>query len=471
MGERGGQAALGFTASLPFDRRLFRQDIAGSQAHVRALGRAGVLAEEEVEALCHGLEQVRAEMDAGRFEFGPEDPDIHLAVERALERRVGPLALKLRTGRSRNDQVCLDLRLFLMEAADQVVARIERLERELLSRAEEGREWLMPGHTHLQPAQPVLFPHHLLAYFWMLERDRERFVQARARTGACPAGAAALAGTAYPLDLEALAKDLGFPRVMENSLDATSDRDFALDFLAACAVLMVHLSRLATDVVLWCSDEFGFADLEEGWAGGSSIMPQKRNPEPAELVRGKAGRVFGHLLGLLSTLKGLPLGYASDLQEDKEAVFGAFDTVRGCLEAMAGVVRALRFRPEAMEAAAGRGFSTATEAADYLVRLGVPFVEAHRLVGEAVRRCREEGRRLEDLTLEEWRRLDPRVGPGILRALSPRAAVEARACTGGTAPARVAEALKRAAAVLGSSDLRTAPQQPPTGRRPAPGRG
>jgi len=432
-----------FTSSLGFDRRLAVYDIRVSQAHARALRDCGVLSGEECERVLAALEEMRRELDAGSFPFAG-DEDVHSAVERVLVERVGETGAKLRAGRSRNDQVAADLRLYLMEVISAACQRIMDLMEVLLGQAEENLGVPMPGFTHLQPAQPVLLSHHLLAYFEMFKRDLERFVEARRRMSRCPLGSGALAGVTFPLNRSMMAEELGFDDITANSLDAVSDRDFAADFLFACSLTAVHLSRLAEEVVIWVTPRFGFLAIDEAYATGSSIMPQKANPDVAELVRGKAGRMLGHLAALLTVLKGLPLSYNRDLQEDKEGVFDAADQLLAMLEVMASLVETATFDRERMREAALEGYTNATDLADYLVTKGVPFLEAHALAGKAVRLCLERGIRLEELPLEEYRRLDHRFDEDLYDRLSLEQCLKARDLPGGTSPRRVEEALRQA---------------------------
>jgi argininosuccinate lyase len=438
------ELAGAFNASIAFDQRLAEEDIAGSIAHARMLGAQGIIAAAEGEQIIAGLEALREEVRAGTFAFRVDREDIHMNIEAALAERIGPVAGKLHTGRSRNDQVALDVRLF-------VRAAIQTLRRDLLGffgalvdRAEEHRGTVLPGYTHLQRAQPVLLAHHLLAHAEMARRDVDRLAGAYGRTNVSPLGAGALAGTTFPLDRAAVARELGFAATSRNSLDAVADRDFAVEFLAAASLIMVHLSRLAEELVLWSSQEFGFVTLDDTYATGSSIMPQKKNPDSAELVRGKAGRVFGDLIGLLTTLKGLPLAYNKDLQEDKEPLFDAFDTVHDCLRIMTGVIRTLHIHGDRMRLATRRGYLTATDLADYLVGRGLPFREAHGVVAGLVRRCETTGRTLEDLSPDELRQASPAFAADARAALDLDRAVARRAVPGGTAPERVAEALAEA---------------------------
>ncbi len=452
--------AARFTASLSFDRRLYKQDLAGSRAHARMLGKCGILTQADVAAILGGLDRVEEEIESGAFPWRPELEDIHTNVERRLTELIGPAGGRLHTARSRNDQVALDMHLYMVEELSRVTGLISGLQEVIVDRAEEqlggpgaggaGADQsgpgptVMPGYTHLQRAQPVLFSHHLMAYFWMLQRDRERFADCLGRTDLSPLGAGALAGTTFPIDPAAVAADLGLAGVYENSIDAVSDRDFLLEFLAAASILMVHLSRLGEELVLWSTAEFGFIEMDDAFATGSSIMPQKKNPDVAELVRGKAGRVFGRLTGLLATVKGLPLAYHSDLQEDKEATFEAVDTVEAALEVTTGMLATLKVRAEAMGKAAGGGFSTATEVADHLARKGLPFREAHEVVGRLVLDCLERGLALTDLTLEDFGRFSPLFDEDILAQVRPAAAAAARRSWGGTAPEQVARQIEAA---------------------------
>jgi argininosuccinate lyase len=423
-----------FNASIGFDITLLQQDLDGSVAHARMLGSTGVITEEESQQLAVGLEQIRSEAAAGLFQPGLEDEDVHFAVERRLIAILGPLGKKLHTGRSRNDQVGTDLRLWLRLQIDAIDAALVRFERALLAQAEAHAEVMIPGYTHLQRAQPVALAHHLLAYVEMAERDRARLQDLRKRVNICPLGAAALAGTPVPIDRRHTAAALGFDAVYANSLDAVSDRDFAVEFSAAASLVMVHLSRLSEEVIFWASEEFAFVKLTDRCATGSSLMPQKKNPDVPELVRGKCGRVFGHLQGLLVMIKGLPLAYNKDFQEDKEALFDAVRTTADCLEAMAILFEeGLQFRPERLEAAVGSDFSNATDVADYLVAKGVPFREAYQLVGGLVKACLQEHILLRDLPLPRWQQLHSAFENDIYEAIHPRQVVAARRSEGGTA--------------------------------------
>jgi len=445
MAEPTDRLVEAFTTSYPVDCRLYRYDIAGSIAHCRMLARQRIVPRRDATRIVAALREILREFDAGTFPTDPADEDIHMAVERRLIEKIGPVGGKLHTARSRNDQVAVDLRLYLRAQTDAIEAQLATLQRAFAAVAERHAGLVMPGYTHLQPAQPVLLAHHLLAYATMLERDRDRFRDCARRLNELPLGSGALAGTTFPIDREFVAKELGFARVSTNSMDAVSDRDFALDFLAAAAILGVHLSRFAEDLILWNSQEFGFVELPDAFATGSSIMPQKKNPDVAELVRGKTGRLNGNLVALLTTLKGLPLTYNRDLQEDKEPVFDTVDTVTACLGVLAAMVPKLRFNRERLQAAATRGFTLATELADYLSTRGVPFREAHGIVGEIVRHCLATGRQLEDLDLAELQRFSSSFGADVRSWLSAEAAVARRRAPGGTAPENIRKQLRRLA--------------------------
>jgi argininosuccinate lyase len=433
-----------FTTSLPLDRRLYPHDLDGSVAHVRALVRARLLTRRQGVRLERGLARVRRELDAGRFRFHASDEDIHMAIERRLTALIGPVGGKLHTGRSRNDQVALDLRLWLRAECTALDAALARVQRALGAVARKHHTALMPGYTHLQRAQPILLAHHLLAYREMLARDRSRFRDCRARADELPLGAGALAGAGFPLDRKLVAQRLGFARVTANSVDAVADRDAAAEFLAAASISAVHLSRLAEEIVLWASEEFGFIELPDAFATGSSMMPQKKNPDVAELVRGKTGRVIGALVALLITLKGLPLAYNRDLQEDKPPLFDAADTLRQSLDIMATMLPGLRFRTARMAAAAD-GLLLATDLADLLVERGVPFRRAHAIVGGLVRHCLASGTSLRALDAAVLRRHSPLLTPDLVRGLTPERSVARRRVVGGTAPREVARQLARAA--------------------------
>ncbi len=439
-----------YFASLAFDRRLAVYDVHGSEAWARALGTAGVLSTDEVERVTSGLRQVSGELEAGTFPFRPELEDIHFNVERRLTELIGPLGGKLHTGRSRNDQVALDVRLFVKDAIDGVIDGLAAYRNALVDQAAGHIGTLMPGYTHLQRAQPVLLAHHLLAHEEAAVRDAARFRDGLARVDVMPLGSAALAGTAYPIDREALARDLGFAGgPSRNSIDAVSDRDFIVEFEAAASLTMVHLSRLAEEVVVWSSEEFGFVEVSMDYASGSSIMPQKRNPDAAELVRGKTGRVHGHLVAMLTTLKGLPLAYNRDLQEDKEGLFDTVDTFHSSLGVMAGMVRGLTFRVDRMLDASTGGFLLATELADYLAKKGAPFREAHGAVRTLVDDTISAGRSLSDLTIDDYRRASSLFELDVLE-ITAETAMRARDVPGGTNPDRVRAAVEEARARLNS---------------------
>ena len=429
-----------FNASIGFDLTLLQEDLDGSIAHARMLASCGVIAEQEAVQLVEGLEMIRTEAADGRFNPGLADEDVHFAVERRLIALLGSVGKKLHTGRSRNDQVGTDLRLWLRRRLDEIDGDLQRLQRALLDQADRHQSTMIPGYTHLQRAQPLCLAHHLLAYIEMLQRDRQRLGDVRRRVNICPLGAAALAGTPVPIDRRRTAEDLGFTAIYANSLDAVSDRDFCVEFSAAASLVMAHLSRLAEEVIAWASEEFGFVRLSDRCATGSSLMPQKKNPDVPELVRGKCGRVFGHLQGLLTMIKGLPLAYNKDFQEDKEALFDAYRTTRDCVEAMAILFEeGLEFRIDRLNQAVESDFSNATDVADYLVARGVPFREAYQLVGAVVRRCLEQGCLLRELSLEQWKELHPAFEADLHEALAPRAVVSARRSEGGTGFDRVHE--------------------------------
>jgi argininosuccinate lyase len=444
----GGPAAVmrEINASISVDKRLWREDIAASKAHAAMLGKQGIVSADDASAITEGLDQIAEEYAAGKLVEDLALEDIHMHVEQRLTELIGPTAGKLHTARSRNDQVATDFKLFVRKCIDEAVAGIDALEDALLARAEEHAVTVMPGYTHLQSGQPVTLGHHLMAYVAMLGRDRSRFLDARARMNESPLGSAALAGTGFPIDRGATAKALGFDRATANSLDSVSDRDFAVDYLHAAALCSVHLSRLAEEIILWASQPFGFVKLPDAWSTGSSIMPNKRNPDAAELVRGHAARIVGDLVALLVLLKGLPLAYAKDLQDDKPPLFDAHDLLALSLAAMAGMVADLEFVPKRMRAAAAAGHATATELADWLASQGVPFREAHHIAGRAVAAAEGAGKALDELSLAELQAIDPRIGEEAMGRLPVEAAVAARRSAGGTAPDRVAEAIAAARA-------------------------
>jgi argininosuccinate lyase len=432
-------------ASIGFDRKMYAQDIAASKAHCQMLVRQNIIPAADGAAILAGLDHVRAEIERGDFVFKTEHEDIHMNVEARLAEIIGPAAGRLHTGRSRNDQVANDFKLWVRDAIDGLDGDLRALQAALIAQAEKHVDTILPGLTHLQPAQPVSFAHHLLAYVEMLGRDRGRFADARRRLNECVLGAAALAGTPHPIDRHYTATVLGFDRPAANSLDAVSDRDFALEFLAAASILAVHLSRFAEELVLWVSNVWGFVKLSDAFSTGSSIMPQKRNPDAAELVRGKTGRVIGALNGLLIMLKGLPLTYSKDMQEDKEPVFECVDTLALCLAATTGMVDDMTPDPARMRDAAARGYATATDLADYLVMaLGLPFREAHHVTGTLVKLAEQRGCGLDALSLDDLRTAEPRITDAVYKHLSVDGSVARRTSLGGTAPARVREALAAA---------------------------
>jgi argininosuccinate lyase len=425
-------------ASIDFDRRFYAQDISGSQAHVAMLGDTGVLSKDDARAISDGLGKVLAEIEAGSFTFSRALEDIHLNIESRLAELIGPVAGRLHTARSRNDQVATDFRLYVRDACDALDTQFAALQLALAEKALAHCTTVMPGFTHLQSAQPVTFGHHLLAYVEMISRDRGRFADARARLNESPLGAAALAGTGFPIDRHATAKALGFAAPMNNSLDAVSARDFVLEVLAASAIASTHLSRLAEEIVIWTTPQFGFVKLSDKFTTGSSIMPQKRNPDAAELVRGKTGRVIGALVGLLTVIKGLPLAYSKDMQEDKEGTFDALDTLSVCLAAMTGMVRDMEPNRKAMRKAAGAGYATATDLADWLVReLKLPFREAHHVTGRIVARAAEDGVALEKLDLADLQKIEPKITEEVFSVLGVEKSVRSRTSFGGTAPPNV----------------------------------
>ena len=440
-----------FTESVSFDRRLARHDIRGSIAHATMLAEVGVLSRADRDAIVTGLEGILADIEAGAFEWRTSLEDVHMNVESALTERIGDAGKRLHTGRSRNDQVATAVRLFAREAIDGVAGAVRALQGVVLAIAEREAETVLPGFTHLQPAQPITFGHHMLAWFEMLERDAARFAECRARVNRMPLGAAALAGTPYPIDRAMTARLLGFDGPCENSLDAVSDRDFAIELVSDCALAMVHLSRMSEELVLWVSAPFGFVELGDAWCTGSSIMPQKKNPDVPELVRGKSARVIGHLNALLVLMKGQPLAYNRDNQEDKEPLFDAVDTVTDCLRVFAGMLATLECRRGRMREAARLGHITATDLADYLVRRAVPFRDAHEAVGRAVRRAVETGRDLSEITLDELRAFSPVIERDVFEVLTLEGSVAARNHPGGTAPAQVRAAIERAKARLASA--------------------
>jgi argininosuccinate lyase len=432
-----------FTASVGFDRRLYRHDIAGSVAHARMLTRQGILSNEECDAIVDGLARIEASIEDGSFVWSVALEDVHMNIESALTDIVGDAGKRLHTGRSRNDQVATDIRLWLRDEIDAVSAGIRALQDALLDLAEREADSILPGFTHLQVAQPITFGHHMMAWVEMLDRDAGRLADCRKRANVMPLGAAALAGTTYPIDRVYTAQQLGFDRPAENSLDAVSDRDFAIEFSAAASILMMHLSRFSEELIFWSSAQFGFIELSDAFCTGSSIMPQKKNPDVPELIRGKSGRIFGHLMALLTLMKGQPLAYNKDNQEDKEPLFDTADNLRGSLKVFADMMRHVQCNHERMRAAARQGFSTATDLADYLVRRGIAFRDAHEIVGKAVGFGVREGRDLAEMSLDELQRFSPAIGADVFDVLTLEGSVAARNHLGGTAPAQVRAAIAR----------------------------
>jgi argininosuccinate lyase len=445
--------ALAYTQSISFDRRLYRYDIVGSLVHAKMLHGVGLLGAEDYKKISRGLNAVLQDIEAGRFIFREEDEDIHLNIEKALIARIGPAGGRLHTARSRNDQVALDVRLFCRDHLRRLHAGLVDLEKVFLKKAREFLGVVMPGYTHLQRAQPVLFSHHLMAYVEMFERDRGRLEDAYKRLNVMPLGSGALAGTTFPLDREFVARELGFDGVTRNSLDAVGDRDFAVEIAAAGALLMTHLSRLSEELILWSSSEFDFVKLPEPFCTGSSMMPQKMNPDVPELVRGKTGRVTGHLMGLLTLLKGLPLAYNKDLQEDKEAVFDLFDTLISTVRIVAALIAGTRPNAARTEKAASDGFLLATDLADWLVRHGVDFRSSHEVTARIVRHALEKGKDLKDLTLGDLKKFSGKFTPEVFRALDVKSAVNHRRVTGGTARANVAREIRRVELRLKNASL------------------
>lgn len=438
-----------FSASVSFDQRLYRQDIVGSIAHARMLSKVGVIGESEFNEIRDGLKKILSQIEAGEFEWSDDLEDVHMNIEKRLTDDIGEAGKKLHTGRSRNDQVATDLRLYTRDAIDRIIDEIKGIQLTLLDFAEAEAETIMPGYTHLQIAQPIVFGHHLMAWFEMLDRDRQRFTDARKRLNQSPLGAAALAGTSFPINREMTADELGFDAVMRNSLDAVSDRDFAIEFAAHSAIVMVHLSRIGEEMVLWASEAYSLISLSDQFTTGSSIMPQKKNPDIAELVRGKSARAVGNLQTLLVLMKGQPLAYNRDNQEDKEALFDSIDTVIASLEIMHGMIQNLEPDRERMRAAALEGYSTATDLADYLVTRNVPFRDAHAVVGNIVRHCIDNECTLEALGLDDMRRFHPMLDNGALRVLKPEGSVASRDHTGATAPRQVRIAVQEGRKRLG----------------------
>ena len=438
-----------YTASIPFDQRLYHHDIAGSLAHAKMLAKQNIITDKEAELIGMGLVSIREEIEQGRFQFKAELEDIHMNIEARLTEKIGDIAGKLHTARSRNDQVAVDLRLFCKEAIAETISGLRGLQSALLDVAEANKDAVVPGYTHLQRAQPILLAHHLLAYFEMLERDVQRFQDCLKRTDVMPLGSGALAGVPYAIDRAFVAKELGFGQISQNSLDAVSDRDFVIEYQAAASVAMMHLSRLGEELVLWSSAEFGFIEIDDAYATGSSIMPQKKNPDVAELGRGKTGRVYGHLMGMLTIMKGLPLSYNRDLQEDKEGLFDTVDTLLSTLAVFAGMVKTLEVKAERTGQAAGQGYILATDVADYLVKKGLPFRQAHSVVAKLVSYAVEKSKELHQLELGEYRQFSPLFDAGVLD-VTVASSIKARNVVGGTAPEQVDAQIARAKGLVKS---------------------
>ena len=432
-----------FSASISFDKRLYACDIEGSIAHCKMLARCKIISPSEAQKIQKGLKRILKECDEGRFQFKDELEDIHMNIESRLRELIGPTAGKLHTARSRNDQVCLDIRLYLRNEVEETVKEITRLCKTLVSLAKKNIDKVIPGYTHMQRAQPVLLSHHLLAYVEMLLRDKDRFLDARKRINIMPLGSAALAGTNFPIDRQYTAKLLKFPEISHNSMDAVADRDFAAEFCSASALLMMHLSRFSEELVIWNSSEFGFVELSDAFTTGSSIMPQKKNPDAAELIRGKSGRVFGNLVSLLTLMKGLPLAYNKDLQEDKEPLFDSADTVKTCLKIFTGMMQSAKFKSLSIEELSTSGFLTATDMADYLVLKGVPFREAHEVTGKIVAYCLDNGKTLDKLSLKELRKISKRFDEDVSEHIALKNSVDRKNIYGGTAKKQVKAQISR----------------------------
>ncbi|RSK28161.1 argininosuccinate lyase [Bacillus sp. HMF5848] len=438
-----------FGASISFDKELVEEDIQGSIAHATMLKATGILSDQEGTIIIEGLQDLLREAKRGKLAYSEENEDIHLNIEKFLIERIGPVGGKLHTGRSRNDQVATDMHLYLKKHVKKIVELVKDMQLAIVEQAEQHVETLIPGYTHLQRAQPISFAHHLLAYYWMLDRDANRLQESLERINVSPLGAGALAGTTFPIDRNLTAEMLGFSGIYNNSLDAVSDRDFILEFLSNCSILMMHMSRLAEEIILWCSQEFQFIELDDTFSTGSSIMPQKKNPDMAELIRGKTGRVYGNLMALLTVMKGTPLAYNKDMQEDKEGMFDTVHTVEGSLKIFAGMIRTMKVEKENMAKAVSNDFSNATELADYLATKGMPFREAHEIVGKLVLHCIEKQQFLLDLTLDEFKEASVLIEEDIYIVLQPKTAVERRISEGGTGFSEVKKQVKIAKTRLG----------------------
>ncbi|MGJ7911590.1 argininosuccinate lyase [Neobacillus sp. LXY-1] len=437
-----------FTASISFDQKLAKEDIAGSLAHVQMLGQCGIIPLDDVEKIKQGLLSIKEMVDRNEVEFLVEDEDIHMNIEKLLIEKIGPVGGKLHTGRSRNDQVATDMHLYLRTKTLELITLMEEVQGAILNQAKEHIETLIPGYTHLQRAQPVSFAHHLMAYFWMFERDKERLTDSLKRINWLPLGSGALAGTTFPIDRELVAGLLGFETIYPNSMDAVSDRDFILEFLSIGSIIMTHISRLSEELVIWSSQEFQFVELDDSFCTGSSIMPQKKNPDVPELLRGKTGRAYGNLIGLLTVLKGLPLAYNKDLQEDKEGMFDTVETLEGSLKLLAPMIETMTVKKDVMRKAINNDFSNATDIADYLVRKGLPFRDAHEVIGKIVLYAIQSGKFLLDLSMEEYEQFSPLFESDIYEVLAPEHVVAVRNSFGGTSPSQVLEQIKLAEAKL-----------------------
>lgn len=437
-----------FTESISFDRKLWKHDIKGSTAHARMLAKQRIITKKEAAAIVAGLQEIAGRIENGSFHFSPELEDIHMNIESALTEKIGPAGKKLHTARSRNDQVAVDLRLYLKEETGKIIRQLRRLQKTFLILAEKYQTAVMPGYTHLQRAQPVLLGHHLMAYVEMFQRDRERFSDCLKRTDVCPLGACALSGTSLPTDRAYTAKLLGFRQATDNSIDSVSDRDFAVEFLSCSAIAMMHLSRLAEELILWSTEEFRFIEISDRFTTGSSIMPQKKNPDVAELMRGKTGRVYGNLMALLTLMKGLPLAYNRDMQEDKLSVFDSAETLQACLAVLDEMMQEVKFHTKRLAETAGEGYSTATDIAEYLVRKDIPFREAHEITGKIVLYCISKNMQLHDLSLKELRSFSAKISDDITAVLDPSESVKARASFGGTSPSEVKRQIRHYKKVL-----------------------
>jgi len=437
-----------FTESISFDKRLWKHDIRGSIAHAKMLAKQGIIPAKDADAIVKGLLEISAEIESGKFRFRQELEDIHMNIEAELARKIGPAGKKLHTARSRNDQVALDIRLYLREETEDIISKILQFQKTLLLIAENHIDTIMPGYTHLQRAQPVLLSHHLLAYMEMIERDKSRFADSLKRLNVLPLGACALAGTTLPSDRTFVARELGFKTVSANSIDTVSDRDFAVEFLSCACICIMHLSRLAEELVLWSTEEFRFIEISDEFTTGSSIMPQKKNPDVAELIRGKTGRVYGNLMSLLTLMKGLPLSYNRDMQEDKIPLFDTVDTLKICLEIINAMFPGITFNKKRMSATAGEGYSTATDIAEYLVRKGVPFREAHEITGRIVLHCIKKNIGLHELDLKELKAFSQAISKDIFPCLEPAASVRERSSYGGTSPSQVIKQIRRYKKIL-----------------------